>query len=208
MKLAVLDFDSTVMDGETIDFLARETGQEAAVAKLTEAAMQGEIDFFGALQQRVKLLKGMKESRLNEICHNLPLMPGAKELISELKSRGYMVAIFSGGFRNATRHFKDIVGYDAEFSNTLHCKDGILTGLVGGEMMFDTSKGELLQRLQGLMGITPDNTLVCGDGANDLSMFKHASTRIAFCAKPVLREQATIIIEEKDLRNIIPELEA
>jgi len=206
MKLAVLDFDSTIMDGETIDFLARETGQEAAVAKLTEAAMQGEIDFFGALQERVKLLKGLKESRLNEICHNLPLMPGAKELVSALKERGYMVAIFSGGFRNATRHFKDIVGYDTEFSNTLHAKDGVLTGLVGGEMMFDTSKGELLLRLQSLMGVDRSNTLVCGDGANDLSMFKHADTRIAFCAKPVLREQATIIIEDRDLRNIIPEL--
>lgn len=206
MKLAVLDFDSTVMDGETIDFLARETGQEAAVASLTEAAMRGEMDFFGALQQRVKLLKGLKESRLNEICHNLPLMPGAKELINALKERDYMVAIFSGGFRNATRHFKDIVGYDAEFSNTLHVENGILTGLVGGEMMFDTSKGELLQRLQNLMGIDRSNTLVCGDGANDLSMFKHADTRIAFCAKPILREQATIIIEDKDLRNIIPQL--
>ena len=204
MKLAVLDFDSTVMDGETIDFLARETGQEEAVARLTEAAMRGEMDFFGALQQRVKLLKGMKESRLNEICHNLPLMPGATELIPALKEKGYMVAIFSGGFRNATRHFKDIVGYDAEFSNTLHAKDGILTGLVGGEMMFDTSKGELLQRLQMLMGIDREHTLVCGDGANDLSMFKHADTRIAFCAKPILREQATIVIEDKDLRNIIP----
>jgi len=202
MKLAVLDFDSTVMDGETIDFLARETGQEEAVARLTEAAMQGEMDFFGALQQRVKLLKGLEESRLNEICHNLPLMPGAKELISALKERDYMVAIF----RNATRHFKDIVGYDAEFSNTLHAKDGVLTGLVGGEMMFDTSKGELLERLQKLMDIDRSNTLVCGDGANDLSMFKHADTRIAFCAKPVLREQATIIIEDKDLRNIIPEI--
>ncbi len=204
MKLAVLDFDSTVMDGETIDFLARETGQEEAVAKLTEAAMRGEMDFFGALQQRVKLLKGMKESRLNEICHSLPLMPGAKELISALKEKGYVVAIFSGGFRNATRYYKDIVGYDAEFSNTLHTKDGILTGKVGGEMMFDTSKGEMLIRLQSLLGIDRQHTLVCGDGANDLSMFKHADTRIAFCAKPVLREQATIVVDERDLRNIIP----
>lgn len=206
MKLAVLDFDSTVMDGETIEFLARETGQEEAVTKLTEAAMRGEMDFFGALQQRVKLLKGLKESRLNEICQNLPLMPGAKELVSALKEKGYMVAIFSGGFRNATRHFKDIVGYDVEFSNTLHAVDGVLTGQVGGEMMFDTSKGELLVRLQNLMNIDRSNTLVCGDGANDLSMFKHADTRIAFCAKPILREQATIVIEEKDLRNIIPEI--
>lgn len=206
MKLAVLDFDSTVMDGETIEFLARETGQEAAVTRLTEAAMRGEMDFFGALQQRVKLLKGLKESRLNEICQNLPLMPGAKELVSALKEKGYMVAIFSGGFRNATRHFKDIVGYDVEFSNTLHSVDGVLTGQVGGEMMFDTSKGELLVRLQSLMKVDRSNTLVCGDGANDLSMFKHADTRIAFCAKPILKAQATIVIEEKDLRNIIPEI--
>ena len=90
---------------------------------------------------------------------------------------------FSGGFRSATGYAKEQLGFDADFSNILHAKEGILTGLVGGDMMFNYSKGDMLTRLQGLMGISEEETMVVGDGANDLSMFKHAGTRVAFCAK-------------------------
>ena len=114
---------------------------------------------------------------------------------------------YSGGFRNATNYYKKVLGYDTEFSNILHHVGGKLTGKVGGDVMFDFSKGDLLLRLQNLLGISEQNTLVCGDGANDLSMFEHAATRIAFCAKPVLKQKANIVIEDKDLRAIIPLLE-
>ncbi len=203
MKLAVFDFDSTLMDGETIEFLAKELGLESKVKDITDKAMRGEIDFFESLTQRVSLLKGLEVKRVNEICHNLPIMNGAKDTIQGLKDLGYTVVCFSGGFKNATSYFAPILGLDGDFSNTLHSKDGVLTGLVGGEMMFNTSKGEMLQNLQKIMHLTPENTIAIGDGANDLSMFKHAGTRVAFCAKPILKSAANIIIDEKDLRLIL-----
>ena len=206
MKLAVFDFDSTLMDGETIDFLAKELGIEEKVATITEKAMQGELDFFGSLTTRVSLLKGLEAPKVDKICHNLPYMPGAKETIGELKKLGYTVIVFSGGFRNATTYAKDILGYDADFSNILHQKDGVLTGLVGGDMMFDFSKGDMIVRIQNLLKVDRKDTLVVGDGANDRSMFEHADTRVAFCAKEILKKEANIIIDNKDLTQILKEL--
>ena len=203
MKLAVFDFDSTLMDGETIDFLAKELGFEEEVSKITEEAMSGRLDFFESLTTRVKLLKGLEYNKAVEICKTLPLMPGAKETIKVLKEKGYKVVCFSGGFRIGTSPAKEILGIDADFSNILHEKDGILTGLVGGDMMFSSSKGDMIQRIQELLGATKETTLVCGDGANDLSMFPYADTRIAFCAKDVLKKAANIIIDEKDLTKIL-----
>lgn len=203
LKLAVFDFDSTLMDGETIDFFADELGLKEQVSKITEAAMNGELDFFESLQQRVGLLKGLEYSVVERISHNLPYMNGAVETIAELKKMGMKVVCFSGGFRSATGYAKNILGYDADFSNVLHHKNQILTGLVGGDMMFNYSKGDMLIRLQGLLGIKEEETLVCGDGANDLSMFAHAGTRVAFCAKEILRKEANIVVETKDLTQIL-----
>ncbi|NQY20744.1 MAG: phosphoserine phosphatase SerB [Campylobacteraceae bacterium] len=203
MKLAVFDFDSTLMDGETIDFLARELGLEKKVSEITEEAMSGRLDFFESLTTRVSLLKGLDYKRVIDVCSNLPLMPGALELIPKLQEKGYKVVCFSGGFRTATQAASKILGLDADFANILHEKNGILTGLVGGEMMFSSSKGEMIQRVQSLMGISKENTLVCGDGANDVSMFKYADKRIAFCARDILKKEANIIIDKKDLTEIL-----
>jgi len=206
MRLAVFDFDSTLMDGETIDFLAGELGIQKEVSVITEAAMQGELDFFESLQRRVSLLKGLDENKVNEICHSLPYMNGAKETISELKKMGMKVICFSGGFRNATSYAKDILGYDADFSNVLHSRNGQLSGLVGGDMMFDFSKGDMLLRIQDILGVTKEQTLVVGDGANDRSMFTHANKRVAFCAKDILKKEANIIIEQKDLTLLLDKI--
>jgi phosphoserine phosphatase len=206
MKLCVFDFDSTLMDGETIDFLAKPLGLGEKIAEITERTMQGELDFFESLTTRVTLLRGLEEEKVNDICQNLPFMPGAKETITELKKRGYTVVVFSGGFRNATSHAKDILGFDADFSNTLHVKDGLLSGLVGGEMMFDHSKGDMLQRVQALLGITESDTIAVGDGANDRSMFAHAAKKVAFCAKDILKKEANIIIDTKDLTKLLGEI--
>ncbi|NPA58904.1 MAG: phosphoserine phosphatase SerB, partial [Epsilonproteobacteria bacterium] len=168
LKLAVFDFDSTLMDGETIDFFADELGIGKEVSRITEEAMSGRLDFFESLQQRVGLLKGLDYSVVEKISQNLPYMNGAKETIAELKKKGITVVCFSGGFRSATGYAKDILGYDADFSNVLHQKDKKLTGLVGGDMMFSHSKGDMLTRLQNVLGVTKEQTLVCGDGANDL----------------------------------------
>ena len=206
LKLAVFDFDSTLMDGETIDFFAEELGIGEQVAAITEEAMSGRLDFFESLQQRAALLKGLDFSVVKKISENLPYMPGAKETIAALKEKGLTVVCFSGGFRTATGYAKDILGYDADFSNVLHEKDGKLTGLVGGDMMFSHSKGDMLVRLQNILGVTEEETLVCGDGANDLSMFAHAGTRVAFCAREILEKEANIIIKEKDLTKILEQL--
>jgi phosphoserine phosphatase len=203
IKLAVFDFDSTIMDGETIDFLAEPLGLKDKVAAITEMAMKGELDFFESLVMRVKLLEGLEEKKVNEICRNLPIMPGADEIIKVLKKEGVKVLVFSGGFKNATGYAREKLGFDADFSNVLHSKNGVLTGLVGGEMMFGDSKGEMLKRIQAVTGITKEETMAVGDGANDLSMFKYADTKVAFCAKEVLKKEANIIIEQKDLTKIL-----
>ncbi|MBP3820283.1 phosphoserine phosphatase SerB [bacterium] len=202
-KLAVFDFDSTLMDGETLEFFAEAIGIREKVKSITDRAMRGELDFFESLTERVSFLKGLHVEKVDKICKNLPLMPGAKEVVSGLQTLGYKVVCFSGGFRNATTYFADILGLDGEFANILHSKNEILTGQVGGEMMFNDSKGQMLLRLQKLLNVSYENTIAVGDGANDLSMFKYASKRIAFCAKPILRENANICIDEKDLSKIL-----
>ncbi len=203
MKLCVFDFDSTLMDGETIDFFALKLGVEEEVSKITELAMQGELDFFESLTTRVKLLKGLDSKVVDEVCKNLPYMNGAKEAIEGLKAKGYKVVVFSGGFRNATGYAKDILGYDIDFSNVLHVKDGKLTGEVGGDMMFDFSKGDMMQRLQKFLGVSKADTIAVGDGANDRSMFAHADLRVAFCAKDILKKEANAIIDVKDMRKLL-----
>lgn len=203
MKLAVFDFDSTLMDGETIDFLAKPLGLEEKVAKITEEAMSGRLDFFESLIERVALLKGLENSLAVDICKKLPLMPGAMETVAKLKEKGYKVVCFSGGFRIGTTPAKEKLGLDADFSNILHHKNGILTGLVGGDMMFGFSKGDMIQRVQAMLGVSKENTLVAGDGANDVSMFAYADKRVAFCAKDILKKEANIIVDTKDLTQIL-----
>ena len=203
MKLAVFDFDSTLMDGETIDFLAAPLGLEKKVAAITEKAMAGELDFFESLIERVSLLKGLEYKKAVEICKDLPLMPCAYETVRELKKQGYKVVCFSGGFRIGTSPAKEKLGLDADFSNILHEKNGILTGLVGGDMMFGFSKGDMIQRVQAMLGVSKENTLVAGDGANDVSMFPYAGKRVAFCAREILKKEANIIVDTKDLTKIL-----
>lgn len=203
-KLAVFDFDSTLMDGETIDFFAEVLGFKEQVVAITERAMAGELDFYASLVERVALLKGLPYAKVEEICANLPMMSGAKEVVRGLKEKGYTVVCFSGGFRSATKPACKLLGIDADFSNFLHVDDkGNLTGAVGGEMMYSDAKGDMIMRLQALLGVSREDTLVVGDGANDLSMFAHAGTRVAFCAKPILKEASTHSIDIKDLRGIL-----
>ncbi|RAX56738.1 phosphoserine phosphatase SerB [Helicobacter monodelphidis] len=207
MKLAVFDFDSTLMDGETIEFLADAMDVLPEVKSITQKAMAGELDFYESLVYRVSLLKGMSVSRMSQICESLPLILGGAELIAWLKNHHYKVVVMSGGFRTATLAAKSKLHFDADFSNILHHKDGVLSGEVGGEMMFSYSKGDMIERLQQILDIPKEHTLAVGDGANDLSMFAKASVKVAFCAKPILREAADICIDQKDLRLIIPHIE-
>ncbi|RLA74837.1 MAG: phosphoserine phosphatase SerB [Epsilonproteobacteria bacterium] len=203
MNLAVFDFDSTLMDGETIDMLGFAHGVGEGITAITTNAMAGEIDFFESLISRVKLLEGMPYDQAVAVCQNLPYIKGAKTMIQNLKQKNYKVVCMSGGFTIATHYAQNILGFDIEFANTLHHKNGTLTGEVGGEMMFEFSKGDMIHRLQKLLDIPKKRTLCIGDGANDLSMFKHSGTKIAFCAKEVLKNEADIVIDEKDLNKVL-----
>lgn len=207
-KLAVFDFDSTLMDGETIDILANAYGVGKEVAAITEKTMCGDLDFFESLIKRVSVLRGMPLTEVKSLCASLPLMKGAHQTISWLKENGYIVVVFSGGFSLATSHACHQLGIDADFANTLHHKDGFLTGMVGGEMMFSHSKGQMLVKIQNILNISKAETLVVGDGANDLSMFQYACRCVAFCAKPVLKSEATYCIDSKDLSLLIPYLKS
>jgi len=203
MKLCVMDFDSTLMDGETIDFIAELAGIKDKIAKITQKAMEGELDFFESLTKRVKLLKGISYKKVDEICSNLPYMPGANNFTKQMKNKGYKIVIFSGGFRNATSKAVLKFNLDGDFANILHQKDGVLTGLVGGDMMFNFSKGDMLKRLQKILGISQENTIVIGDGANDKSMFEFAQKKVAFCAHKILEKEANIVIKNKNLEEIL-----
>ncbi len=203
IKLAVFDFDSTLMDGETIEFLAKPLGLEQEVASITKKAMEGELDFFESLTKRVGLLRGLEFECAKQICQNLPFMSGAKECIKGLKEKNITVVVFSGGFHLATSHAKDILGFDGEFANELHVKDDKLSGFVGGEMMFGYSKGLMLKNLQNILHVRKEETMSVGDGANDLSMFEHSHLKVAFCAKKVLEKKANLVVKTKDLRQIL-----
>ncbi|MDR0663983.1 MAG: phosphoserine phosphatase SerB [Helicobacteraceae bacterium] len=203
MKLCVFDFDSTLMDGETIDILAQAFGKGEEIAAITREAMNGEMDFYEAISRRALALKGMRYDEAVKICENLPLINGAIECVTELRRRGYKTVIFSGGFHIATDPAAKKLGALASFANILRHKNGVLTGEVGGEMLFGFSKGDMLRRLQSLLGIDAKDTIAVGDGANDRAMFKYAATKIAFCAKEVLKKEANVVIDEKDMRLVL-----
>ncbi len=200
--------DSTLIDAETIDELAEAAGVGDEVAAITERAMHGELDFSEALQQRVKLLKGLPLERANEALAKMPFMPGAKELVSYLKSRGYKTAMVSGGFTIAADRVGETLGMDHVVSNELLIDNGCLTGEVRGPLTDQGSKEYVLEEISEKYGIKPDECIVVGDGANDICIFKRAKYAIAFNSKPILRAHADIVITEKDLEAVIPVIQS
>ena len=206
IKLCVFDFDSTLMDGETITFLAAQMGAGEEVRAITKRAMAGELDFFESLRERVAKLKGMRLDAAREVCEELPFISGAKELIAELNARGVRTMVFSGGFHLATDAAQKKLGFGLSFANELHSKEGVLTGLVGGEMMFSDSKGKMLARVREFLGLSKEEICAVGDGANDVSMFKEAGRGVAFCANEVLKRHATACVEKRDLTLILPHI--
>ena len=203
IKLCVFDFDATLMDGETIDILATAHGRGRETSEVTHHAMNGELDFFESLQKRVSFLEGMPYQKVLELANTLPLMHGSYDLIQYLKSKNIQIVIFSGGFHEGIDPAMKKLGVKLGFANYLHHKNGILTGLVGGEMMFSNSKGLMLQRLKGFLNLQTHEVMCVGDGANDIAMFNESGLKIAFCAKEILRSKADICIDKKDLKEII-----
>jgi len=201
--LIVFDMDGTLIDGETIDELAKAANVGDLVVALTKRAMRGEMDFEEALRERVKLLKGLKVAEVNKVALDIPLMKGAKELIRELKKE-YKIAMVSGGFTIVARRVAQELEIDCLIANELIIKDGVLTGEVVGPLVRQNSKKEALEAIAKREGIRPEDCIVIGDGANDISMFEAAGFSIAFNASPVLYDIADIIIMKKDLTLILP----
>lgn len=200
--------DSTLIDAETIDELAKAAGVGQEVSAITERAMKGEIDFSQALTERVKLLKGLSLEDATTALNKMPLMPGAKELISFVKSAGYTTAMVSGGFTISSERVGKLLGIDHVVSNELIVKDGTITGEVIGALTAQNSKELVLEEIAAQHGIAPEDCIVVGDGANDICIFKRARYAIAFNSKPVLRQHADVVIIEKNLKAVIPVIES
>ncbi|PRY72758.1 phosphoserine phosphatase SerB [Halomonas ventosae] len=189
-RLVCFDMDSTLIQTEVIDELARRHGVGDEVAAVTERAMRGELDFQQSFRERMAKLRGLDESVLAEIAESLPLMDGLERLMRHLKRLGYRTAILSGGFTYFARHLQERLGFDEIHANELLIEDGRVTGEVREPILDADRKAELLHEIARREGLAMEQTIAVGDGANDLKMLAAAGLGIAFRAKPLVRAQA------------------
>ena len=202
-RLVVFDMDSTLIDAEVIDELAIEAGVGQQVADITEAAMQGKLDFKQSFEQRLALLKGLDASVLPEIAQRLRLNEGAEHLISTLKKLGFKTAIVSGGFSFFGEYLQQILGVDYVYANQLDVVDGLVTGCVKGDIIDGQRKADLLIELADREGLMLEQVIAVGDGANDLPMLDIAGLGIAFRAKPLVEASAKQAISSLGLDGIL-----
>ncbi len=207
IKLIAFDFDNVLVDGESLDEVAKLVDSEDKIIELTRKAMEGNISFETSLRERMNLLKGVSLENIERVTKKMPLMEGAEETILELKKRGYKLATITGNFEIITNRIKDL-DIDYIFCNQLHDEDGKLTGEISGPLIVEGSKGEVLQELMDQEGLKAAECAAVGDGANDIPMLEKAGLSIAFNAKPALKEVADIVVEGKDLREILPLFES
>ena len=202
-RLIAFDMDSTLIQTEVIDELAEAAGVGFEVAAITEAAMNGELDFRESLERRVALLTGLDESALGDVAERLPLTLGAERLVRTLRSLGYRTAILSGGFTFFGERLKERLGIDFVYANELEIKDGRLTGRVLGEVVDGARKAAILRELAASEGLRLEQTIAVGDGANDLPMLDAAGLGIAFHAKPKVKAKAGHVISNLGLDGIL-----
>jgi phosphoserine phosphatase len=202
-RLIVLDVDSTLVRGEVIDELAARAGRAAEVARITAAAMNGELDFAESLRARVAVLEGLPVEVLDEVREALILTPGARTLIRTLQRLGFRCGIVSGGFTQITDPLAETLGLDFAAANTLEVVDGKLTGGLVGEIVDRPGKARALARFAEQYGIPLEQTVAVGDGANDLDMLNTAGLGIAFNAKPFVREQAHTALNQPYLDAVL-----
>lgn len=202
-RLVVMDMDSTLIRIEVIDELARLHGVLEKVAGITKRAMAGEIDFEGSLRERVALLKGLEMERIEELASDLPLTEGARELLAVLKTLGYKTGVISGGFMVGADALKEQLGLDYAYANRLEHVDGRLTGNLVGPIVTPQRKADLLETIAQGEGISLDQTIAIGDGANDMAMLERAGLGIAFHAKAKLKEAADTAVSRGGLDRIL-----
>ena len=200
--LLVMDMDSTAIQIECIDEIAKLAGSGDLVAEVTERAMRGELDFKASLRQRVATLKGADANILQQVRDALPLMPGLTTLVHKLQALGWQVAIASGGFTYFAEYLRDRLHLSAIVANELEMRDGLLTGEVIGPIVDAEYKAETLRKLAQRFEIAPEQTVAIGDGANDLLMIKASALGIAYHAKPKVNEQTEVIIRHADLMGV------
>jgi len=202
-RLVAFDMDSTLIQAEVIDELAKLHGVGEQVSAITTAAMRGELDFKQSLTRRVELLRGLPSPRLQGLLHSIQLADGAERLISTLKALGYKTAILSGGFNFFGKHLQARLGIDYVFANDLEIANDELTGRLASEIVDGKKKAELLQSIAQRENISLDQVVAVGDGANDLPMLNMAGMGIAFHAKPLVRESANHAVSHLGLDSIL-----
>ena len=202
-QLVVFDMDSTLIDAEVIDELAKEAGVGEQVAAITEAAMQGELDFKQSFAQRMALLKGLDVNVLQSVAERLQLNEGAEHLLKTLKRLGFKTAIVSGGFTYFGHYLQRILGVDYVYANELDIEDGRVTGRVKGDIIDGQRKADLLRELADREGLVLQQVIAVGDGANDLPMLNIAGLGIAFRAKPLVKASAKQSISNLGLDGIL-----
>jgi phosphoserine phosphatase len=203
MRLIVMDVDSTLIQDEVIDLLAERAGCAAEVAKVTESAMRGELDFAASLRERTALLAGLDAAVLDEVRAGLRLTPGARTLVRTLKRLGYKCGIVSGGFTAVIQPLADDLGIDWVAANTLEVTGGVITGRVLEPLIDRDGKTAALRRFAQAAGVPLSQTVAIGDGANDLGMIGAAGLGVAFNAKPVVRDAADTAVNVPYLDTVL-----
>lgn len=203
-RLLIADMDSTMICQECIDELADEAGVGARVADITARAMNGELDFEGALRERVGLLKGLPEAVIARVLQDrITLMPGGAVLLKTMKANGAHAALVSGGFTAFTAHVAERLGFDENRANTLHIEGGSLLGTVADPILGKEAKLQALNEITTRLGITPAEAIAVGDGANDLPMLLAAGTGVALHAKPRVQAECEVRVNHGDLTALL-----
>ncbi len=203
-KMLLADMDSTMIEQECIDELADEAGVGERVKDITARAMNGELDFEGALKERVGLLKGLDEAVIARVlATRITFMPGGRELLSTMKAKGAYAALVSGGFTAFTQNVAGELGFDENRANTLLVENGVLTGEVGMPILGREAKVQALKEISARLGLTHGDVMAVGDGANDLGMLGLAGAGVALHAKPTVAAECDIRINHGDLSALL-----